>query len=72
MREYKPDSKVVILIDPSEVKGMPHRRFHGRIGVVKEVRRRSLVLKVQVGGKIKEVVTRLNHVKPHMEDGSNG
>ena len=56
LREYKAGDKVLITIDASQVKGMPHRRFHGRVGVVEEVCRRSLTVKVRVGGKEKTVV----------------
>ena len=69
LRQYKVNDKVVIDIDPAQVRGMPHRRFQGLVGVVREVRRRSLVLAVTVGGKVKTVIARLEHVKPHMEVG---
>ena len=65
LHEYKVNDKVVIDIGPSQVKGMPHRRYQGLVGTVEEVRRRSLVIKVPVGGKVKKVITRLEHVKPH-------
>jgi large subunit ribosomal protein L21e len=64
LRTYSQNQKVVVDIDSSEVKGMPHRRFQGLVGTVREVRRRSLVLDVQVGGKSKQVITRFEHVKP--------
>lgn len=64
LQDYKVGDKVVISIDPSEHKGMPHRRFHGRIGIVDKVGRRAMSVKVNIGNKEKTVVTRLNHVKP--------
>jgi large subunit ribosomal protein L21e len=64
--EYNINDKVVIDIDPSQVKGMPHRRFQGRVGIVKEVRPRSLFVLVPIGKKIKKVAARLDHVKPHV------
>jgi large subunit ribosomal protein L21e len=63
MEQYEEGQKVVIDVEPSESKGMPHRRFQGKVGVVEEVRRRSLVLKVMVGNKEKKPVVRLEHVK---------
>lgn len=66
LREYKVGDKVVIFIDPSQVKGMPHRRFHGRVGEIEEVRRRSVVVKVKIGEKIKKVIARFEHIKPHL------
>ncbi len=65
LHDYKVEDKVVIDIDPSQVKGMPHRRYQGLVGTVEEVRRRSLVIKVPVGSKVKKIMARLEHVKPH-------
>jgi len=64
MREYHINDKVVIKVNPSVVKGMPHRRFHGKIGTVKNVMTRSLLVNVKVGDKTKKVIARLEHVKP--------
>jgi large subunit ribosomal protein L21e len=63
MREYHINDKVVIKVNPSVVKGMPHRRFHGKIGTVKKVMTRSLLVNVKVGDKTKKVIARLEHVK---------
>lgn len=65
LRKYNVKDRVDIDIYPSQVKGMPHRRFQGLVGIVEEVRRRSLVISVPVGDKNKKVVTRLEHVRPH-------
>ncbi len=65
MRDYKVDDKVVIQIDPSQQKGMPHRRFHGRVGTINKVNIRSLVVTMLIGAKLKTVIARLEHVKPH-------
>jgi len=62
--DHKVGDKVVIDIDPSEHKGMPHRRFQGKVGVVEKVGRRALTVKVNIGNKEKRVAARLNHVKP--------
>lgn len=64
LMEYKVGDKVVVDIDPSQPKGMPHRRFQGKVGVVKEVGKRSLTVEVPIGKKIKVLKTRLEHVKP--------
>jgi large subunit ribosomal protein L21e len=64
MEEYKEGQRVVVDVEPSQTKGMPHRRLQGKVGVVKEVRRRSLVLSVMVGNKEKKPVLRFEHVKP--------
>ena len=60
--EYSPDDKVVIKIDPAQVKGMPHRRFNGLVGKVTKVGRRAVTVDVNVGNKVKTVVARKEHV----------
>ncbi len=64
LREYSPSQKVVIKIDSAQVKGMPHRRFNGLVGVVRDVGRRALTVDVQVGGKVKTVIARKEHLVP--------
>ena len=64
LREYEPNDRVVIKIDPSQVKGMPHRRFNGLVGVVKEVDRRVVTLDVPVGNKVKTLIARKEHIVP--------
>ena len=60
--DYSPNDKVVIKIDPAQVKGMPHRRFNGLVGTVTEVGRRALTIDVNVGNKVKRLVARKEHV----------
>lgn len=60
--EYSPKDKVVVKIDPSQVKGMPHRRFNGLVGTVTEVGRRAVILDVPVGDKVKTLITRKEHI----------
>jgi large subunit ribosomal protein L21e len=61
---YEKGQSVVIDIDPSQPKGMPHRRYQGKVGKVREVRKHSLIVDVKVGGKTKKVIARFEHVKP--------
>ena len=67
LRNYEPAEKVVIKLNPSVHKGMPHRRFHGKIGVVAEKRGRSYVVNVSQGKAIKEIIVRPEHIVPHKE-----
>jgi large subunit ribosomal protein L21e len=64
LHDYNKGDKVVVNIDPSEHKGMPHRRFQGKVGVVDNVGRRTLTVRVNMGNKEKILISRLNHVKP--------
>ena len=64
LRDYSIGQKVVIKIDATQVKGMPHRRFNGLVGVVTEVGARGLRIDVPVGDKVKAVVARKDHIAP--------
>ena len=65
--EYEPGEKVVVKIDPSVHKGMPHRRYQGKIGVILNKRGRAYVMEVTQGKAIKEIIVRPEHLKPHVE-----
>jgi len=65
--EYKPGEKVVVKIDPSVHKGMPHRRYHGKIGVIVNKRGRGYILNVTQGKAVKEIIVRPEHIMPHAE-----
>ncbi len=64
LRKYSLNDRVVVKIDPSQVKGMPHRRFNGLVGTVKEVGRRTVTVDVPVGNKVKTVIARKEHLVP--------
>lgn len=64
LHEYKLGDRVVIDIDAREHKGMPHRRFQGKVGVVEAIGRRALRMRVRIGDKDKFVIARFAHVKP--------
>ena len=68
LHEYEPDEKVVVKLDPSFHKGMPHRRYHGRIGVIVNKRGRSYVVNVSQGKAVKEIIVRPEHITPHKEE----
>lgn len=61
LRTYRPGDKVTIRIDPSVHKGMPHRRYHGRVGVIKEQRGRSYVIEVVEGRQTRTLIARPEH-----------
>ncbi len=64
LQEYKVDDKALIKIDPRQHKALPHRRYHGKVGVVRNVGRRAITLDVKLGKKTKTLITRLDHIKP--------
>ncbi len=64
LREYNVGDKALVIIDPRQHKGLPHRRYHGKVGTVLTVGRRSVTLQVRLGAKPKTLITRLDHIKP--------
>lgn len=62
-REFPLGCKVSILINPTIVKGQPHHRYHGRVGIIREKRGRAYVVEVRDGGKIKKLVVGREHLR---------
>jgi len=67
LHDYKKGDKVVIKMDPSVHKGMPHRRYHGEIGVIADKRGGSYVISVKQGNAVKEIIVRPEHITPRQE-----
>lgn len=65
LHEYMPGEKVVVKIDPSVHKGMPHRRFQGKIGVIVQKKGRSYAVNVTQGEAEKEIIVRPEHLEPY-------
>lgn len=64
LREYSVGDRALVIIDPRQHKGLPHRRYHGKVGIVTEVGRRAVTLRVKLGNKPKTLITRMDHIKP--------
>ncbi|MFQ5833041.1 MAG: 50S ribosomal protein L21e [Candidatus Thorarchaeota archaeon] len=62
--DYEVGQRVDIVIDSSVHKGMPHRRYHGRTGVVTGKRGRGVVIDVKLGKASKTIIVRPDHLKP--------
>jgi len=61
--EYKEGDVVHIKINPSIHSGMPHRRYHGRSGVVVGKRGKAYIVKVKAGDKEKVLFVRPEHLR---------
>jgi large subunit ribosomal protein L21e len=70
LQAYPTGSQVIIKMDSSTQKSMPHKRFHGKIGTVKEKRGRGYVVVVPQGNSIKEIIVRSEHLEPYMGSGT--
>ena len=64
LREYTKGEQALVIIDPRQHKGLPHRRYHGKVGMITKVGRRAITLDVKLGDKSKTLITRLDHIKP--------
>ena len=66
LHQYSAGEKVVVKIDPSVHRGMPHRRYHGKVGVIVNMRGRSYVVNVTEGDASKEIIIRPEHLEPYI------
>jgi large subunit ribosomal protein L21e len=66
--EYQPGTRVAIKIDPSVQKGMPHKRYHGRVGTIIAKRGRSYIISVTLGNAVREIIARPEHLEPWKSD----
>ena len=67
LHEYKQGEKVVLKIDPSVHKGMPHRRYQGKIEIIMDKKGRAYIVSVTQGKAVKEIIVRPEHLKPYKE-----
>jgi large subunit ribosomal protein L21e len=65
LTEYAPGSQVIIKVDSSEQKTLPHKRFHGKIGTVIEKRGRGYMINVAQGNAFKKIILRAEHLQKY-------
>ena len=64
LREYKLGEKATIIIEPSIHKGMPHKRYHGRVCVISGKRGSSYLVKLNIGSEERSLFVRPEHLRP--------
>ena len=62
LRVFQNGEKVTIMIESSVHKGMPHRRYHGRVGIIQGRRGRSYLVNVEMGKQTKQIIARPEHL----------
>jgi large subunit ribosomal protein L21e len=67
--EHALGSQVIIKMDSSVQKSMPHKRFHGKIGTVVEKRGRGYVVSVGQGNAVKQIIVRSQHLEAYKGSG---
>ncbi|MGD2200371.1 MAG: 50S ribosomal protein L21e [Candidatus Bathyarchaeota archaeon] len=65
LMEYEVGNKVVINIDPAVHKGMPHKRFQGKVGTIVEKRGKAYVLDIPQRKTSKLVIAGPEHIRKH-------
>ena len=65
LHEYAAGNQVIIKMDSSTQKSMPHKRFHGKIGLIVEKRGRGYVVRVPQGEAVKTIIVRSEHLEPY-------
>jgi len=65
LQNYNIGDKVCVKIDSSVHKGMPHRRFQGKIGTIAEKRGRAYIVEILMGKEKRNVIARPEHLQPY-------
>jgi large subunit ribosomal protein L21e len=60
---FKVGDKVIINIDPSSMKGLPHVRYKGKMGTVAGTKGKAFVVNTYIGKKKKEIYVTPEHLK---------
>ncbi|MFO8109955.1 MAG: 50S ribosomal protein L21e [Thermoplasmata archaeon] len=63
LQHFDEGERARILLEPSIHKGQPHRRFHGKTGVVIGKQGEAFLLKVFDGNMEKKVIVRPEHLR---------
>ena len=63
IKGYKAGDKVIISVDPSSMRGMPHARFIGKIGTVQGMKGRAYLVNTYIGKKKKEICITPEHLR---------
>ena len=61
--DFEVGQRVDIVINPSFHKGMPHKRYHGRTGIVTGQRGRAILVDVKLGNATKSLIIRPEHLQ---------
>jgi len=63
LRDFNEGDVVDIIIDPSEHKGMPHRRYHGKTGEIIKKQGQAFIIAIKQGNAIKKIIANKEHLR---------
>lgn len=64
LRDFAAGTRVAIVMDPAQQKGMVHKRFQGQTGLVAGKQGDAFLVDIVHGNKPKQLVVRAEHLKP--------
>jgi large subunit ribosomal protein L21e len=63
VKDFEIGEKANIVIEPSSQKGQPHRRYHGKVGVIVDKRGDAFVVRIDLEKSHKDLIVRPEHLK---------
>lgn len=63
LQDYNEGDRVDIIVEPSTLRGMPHRRYHGRTGIIAKHQGSAYIVHIKDGGKTKQIIARPEHLR---------
>ena len=63
LRDFNEGDVVDIIVDPSEHKGMPHRRYHGKTGEIIKKQGKAFIVAIKQGRATKQIIANKEHLR---------
>ena len=63
LRDFNEGDIVDIIIDSSEHKAMPHRRYHGKTGEIIKKQGKAFIVAIKQGNAIKKIIASKEHLR---------
>ncbi len=63
LRDFSEGDVVDIIVDPSEHKGMPHRRYHGKTGEITKKQGKAFIVSIKQGRATKQIIAKKEHLR---------
>ncbi|MHA1550584.1 MAG: 50S ribosomal protein L21e [Candidatus Heimdallarchaeaceae archaeon] len=63
LHDFSEGDIVDVILDSAEHKGMPHRRFHGKTGLVLRKQGKAYVVTIKQGRAMKQITARKEHLR---------
>ncbi|MCE7741159.1 MAG: 50S ribosomal protein L21e [Candidatus Heimdallarchaeota archaeon] len=63
LRDFNEGDIVDIIVDSSEHKGMPHRRYHGKTGEITKKQGKAFIVAIKQGRATKQIIAKKEHLR---------